>query len=95
MLEIIIKKYLENYENSTEVVDNEEIQPLENECAELLEKLKKLDKKLGNQTDDLVGNMIVTNRDLFFEKGFKCGLILAQEIHQLLLNEDSILNDIR
>lgn len=91
MLEIIIKKYLENYENTEEVVDNEEIQPLENECAELLEKLKKLNKNLGNQTDDLVGKMIVTYRDLFFEKGFKYGLTLGQEIQQALIKNEKLL----
>lgn len=85
MLEEIIKMYLENYENSIEVVDNEEIQSLENECAELLDKLKKLDKKLGNQTDDLFCNMPVVYRDLFFEKGFKYGLTLGQEIQQSLI----------
>lgn len=87
MLKEIIKTYLENYENTIEVVDNEEIQELENECAELLEKLKELDKKLGNETDNLVCKMTVSYRDLFFEKGFKYGLILAQEIQQVLLKK--------
>lgn len=83
MLKEIIKTYLGNYENTIEVVENEEIQELENEFAELLEKLKELDKKLGNETDNLVCKMIVSYRDLFFEKGFEYGLILAKEIEKL------------
>lgn len=91
MLEIIIQKYLENYESTEEVVDNEEIQALENKCAELLDKLKELDKEFGNETDYLVGEMIVEYRNLFFEKGFKYGLTLGLEIQQALIKNQKLL----
>lgn len=86
MLEDIMNMYCEKHDNDEEIIiDNEEIKELENKYSELLDRIKELDKKLGNETDDLIGNMIVTYRSLFFDKGFKYGLILAQEIQQLLL----------
>ena len=65
----------------------DKISSLEVQAAELVKKITDLNKDLGFEVDDLISGMVRAYGNVYFQEGFKQGLTLAQEIHQLLLKE--------
>lgn len=88
MLEKFIDMQCESFGlDRDKIYQNERIESLGNQSSKLAEKIKKLDETLGDEMDVLIGNMVAAYGDVYFQEGFKEGLILAQEIHQLLLKK--------
>lgn len=88
MLEKFIQMQCESFGiNRENLYKNENIASLGEQSSKLSEEIKKLDKGLGNEVDILIGNMSAIYGEVYFKEGFKEGLILAQEIHQLLINK--------
>ena len=86
MLGKIIEKQCENFGvNREKIYKNERVSSLGIQSTNLAKKVTDLDKNLGDEIDVLIGNMIATYGDVYFQEGFKQGLILAQEIQHLLL----------
>lgn len=80
MLDEIIKKQYEYFN-----VDNEEICNLEIENSKLINKIKEIDKRVGNDIDKLMGDLMTKYSEIYFTAGFKKGAKLVQEIQQLTL----------
>lgn len=85
MLEKFIAMQCESFGIDREkIYKNEKIERLGEQSSKIAKEIKKLDSDLGNEVDILIGNMVAAYGDVYFEEGFKEGLILAQEIHKLL-----------
>lgn len=88
MLEKIIEMQSESFGlDRNKVYKNEKIVSLGEQSSSLVKEIKKLDRELSNKVDILIGNMVAAYGNVYFQAGFKEGLILAQEIHQLLLKK--------
>jgi len=86
MLEEFIEMQYKSFDiNREKVYRDERIASLGEQSSKLSKEIKKLDNELGDEVDVLIGNMVAAYGDVFFQEGFKEGLLLAQEIHQLLL----------
>lgn len=86
MLEKFIEMQCESFGIDREkVCKNEKIASLGEQSSKIANEIKKLDENLGDEVDILIGNMVAAYGDVYFQEGFKEGLILAQEIQQLLI----------
>lgn len=89
MLDNFIEKQFENFNTKREDFHSvDKISSLETQSAELIKKIIGLDEYLGFEVDNLIGNMVGAYGKVYFQEGFKQGLIFAQEIHELSLKED-------
>lgn len=85
MLDKFIKMQFENFNsNRDNFYTKDEISSLEAQSVELEKKIAKLDKDLGNQVDELIGGIIRAYGNVYFQEGFKEGLILFKEMQELL-----------
>lgn len=62
---------------------NKEIATLESQLSEFDIEMRAKDKNLNDKLDILFGDICLIYSQVFFEEGFKQGLILAQEIQKL------------
>lgn len=86
MLDKFIEKQFEVFNENRESFHKvDKILSLEAQAAELTKRIADLNKDLGFEVDDLIGGMVRAYGNVYFQEGFKQGLMLAQEIHQLLL----------
>lgn len=89
MLDKFIAKQFESFNENRESFHKvNKISSLEVQAAELTKKIAALNKDLGFEVDDLIGSMVRAYGKVYFQEGFKQGLIFAQEIHQFPLKED-------
>ncbi len=88
MLEKFIEMQCENFGlDRDKVCKDERIENFGIQSSRLSKEIRQLDEDLGDKVDILIGNMVAAYGDVYFQEGFKEGLILAQEIQQLLLRD--------
>ncbi len=81
MIELIIKMLYEKFnEDIKDIIPNSDIDVLNKQYSELLDKIAKLDKTLGKEMDALVGTMLIVHEELYFKAGFKDGIRIIQEL---------------
>ncbi|MCE5222062.1 MAG: hypothetical protein LLF98_12620 [Clostridium sp.] len=89
MIDKFIEKQFESFNtNRYSFHKVDKVSSLEAQAAELIKKITDLNKDLGFEVDDLIGGMVRAYGNVYFQEGFKQGLILAKEMHQLSLKED-------
>lgn len=62
---------------------NKEIATLESQLSEFEIEMREQNKSLSDKLEGLFGDIELNYSKVFFEEGFKQGLILAQEIQKL------------
>lgn len=77
-------KYREFCDNRDKLYGNKEIATLATQLSEFEIEMRDRDKSLSDKLENLFGDIELIYGQVFFEEGFKQGLILAQEIYQLL-----------
>lgn len=86
MLEKFIEMQCQSFGLDRErVYTNDRIIKLSDQSSTLAKEISKLDANLGNEIDILIGSIVGAYGDVYFQEGFKQGLVLAHEINQLLI----------